>query len=205
MVDKARGQNEGTADGKVGKIADEGSRRALQEQLDQHLEQLRRDARDRAEVEGADQDRQLAEVDLIERRGEGQRDLDEHQHARHRGEDRRIGDIMRTGEGLDVAAELFLQKGRDEHDGREDRETGEDECQVFHGFASFFFFGAKKNARRAVSSSKQKQGRLCANATQKPLLPSGLYRRYRDSTGSCPFRKGLADCDRRPGIDAGLL
>ena len=59
-----------------------------------------------------------------------------------------------------------LQKGRDEHDGREDRETGEDECQVFHGFASFFFFGAKKmpeepslRANKSKGASAQMQRR----------------------------------------------
>ena len=149
VIDKARGQDERAADGKVGKVADKGRRRALQEKLDQHLDELRRHAGDRAEVKGADQDRQLAKVDLIERRREGQRDLDEHQHTRHRGEDRRVGDVVRAREGLDVAAELFLQEGRDEHDGREDCETGEDECQVFHGFASFFLLRSKEKCPKS--------------------------------------------------------
>ena len=136
VIDEAGGQDEGAAHREVGEVADEGRRRALQEQLDQHLDQLRRHAGDRPEIKGADHDRKLAEVDLIEGRGEGQRDLEEHQYARHAGEHRRIGDVVRAGQGLGIAAEQLLQQPGDEHEPREDRKTGENEAQVFHGGSS---------------------------------------------------------------------
>ena len=132
VVDDAGGQDERAADDKVGKFADERGRRALQKELDHDLDKLRHHARDRTEVERADEHRHLAYVELIEARREEERQLKEHEHASHAGENGGIGDVMRAGEGLAVAAEALFGEHSHSEDRREHGDADEDELQVFH-------------------------------------------------------------------------
>ena len=115
VVDHACRQHEGTAHRKVCKVAHEGSGGALEQELHHDLHKFRRNTRNGAEVEGADQDRDLAQVDLIEGRGKEKRDLDKHQHTRKAGENGGIGDVVGVGKGFSLLDhKLFKQCRRDE-------------------------------------------------------------------------------------------
>ena len=108
MIENGRGDDHGAADGEVCKVAHKGRAGALEEQLDDDLQKLRYDARDRPEIERADQHRHLAEVQLVERRREKKRDLQCHQHAR---KGRRYGDereIARLAGPVQLAARQML-------------------------------------------------------------------------------------------------
>ena len=78
VVDDAGRKHKRAADDEVCKVADVGGRRALDDELHENLHQLRDDSGHGAEIECADEDGQLADVELIERRGEEQRQLDQH-------------------------------------------------------------------------------------------------------------------------------
>ena len=84
MIDHGSRKDEGTSHRKVCKISHERCGRPLKKKLDENLDHLRQNTGDRPQIEGADQNRDLAEIDLIEHRCEKQRDLKEHQDTGQR-------------------------------------------------------------------------------------------------------------------------
>ena len=95
LIANRRGQHERAADKEVREVADEGRRRALDKQLEQNFQKLANHAADRAEVERADHDRQFAEVELIERRRDRQREIKNVQDGGNGGEHGDAGDGAR--------------------------------------------------------------------------------------------------------------
>ena len=95
LIANRRGQHERAADKEVREVADEGRRCALDEQLEQNFQKLADHAADRAEIECADHDRQLAEVELIERRRDRQREIEDVQDGGNGGEHGDTGDGAR--------------------------------------------------------------------------------------------------------------
>ena len=66
LIHDRRRQHERAAYQEVGQIPHERGRRALEQQLDEHLQKLAHHARHRPEVKRADQHRQLTEIQLVE-------------------------------------------------------------------------------------------------------------------------------------------
>ena len=77
------------------KVADKGGGRALDQKLQHNLQKLARHARDRSHIKRADHDRQLAEVELIERRRDRQREIEDVQDGGNGGEHGDAGDGAR--------------------------------------------------------------------------------------------------------------
>ena len=174
MVDDAGRQNERAADDEVCKIADESGARALEEKLDHDLDKLRRHARDGTEVKRADEHRHLAYIELIKARREEQRQLKEHEHACHAGKDGGVGDVVRVGERLSVAAEvLFGEQRRAENCGNHD-DAHDDEAQVFHKIQFSFYTGAKKHPKIMYLRARKQYKKRCFRIFFHPDYTVGL-------------------------------
>ena len=131
VVDDSGGKDERAADDEVGKVADEGRARALEQELEQHLEQLGDDTGHGAEVERAHEHRQLAQVHLIEAGREEQRDLEQHQHAAEGGEHGHIADVAAAAAALQIVADRALKQIRKAEQCREHKRADTDKGQVF--------------------------------------------------------------------------
>ena len=132
MVDYACREDERAADDEVCKVADVSGGRAFEQELYDDLQQLRRGTRHRAEVECAYQHRHLTQVELIEARREEQRYLNEHQHARHAGEHRRVAYIVRARKALFVMADVLFKQRCDDEYRRDYQNAAEHKAKVFH-------------------------------------------------------------------------
>ena len=97
-VNDARRDDHGAPDGKVGDFADEGGGGALDHGLDQDLDQLNEDAGHGAVAEGADEDRYLGKVQLVEDWSDGKRELKEHEDGRDGSEHADGGYLAGLGE-----------------------------------------------------------------------------------------------------------
>ena len=148
------GSTKGAAHREVCKVAHEGGGGTLEQELDHDLYKLCRNAGHGAEIEGADEDRDLAQVDLIEGRGKEKRDLDEHQHARKAGKDGSIGDVVGVGKGLALLDHIFFKQRRDDEERRHSGDTGQYESQIFHVCASNSDL-KNKNTRRLIFGQRQ--------------------------------------------------
>ena len=131
VVNDRSGQDERAADDEVGKVADEGRARALEQELEQHLEQLGDNTGHRSEIERAHEHRQLAQVHLIEAGREKQRDLEQHQHAAEGGEHGHIADVAAAAAALQIVADRALKQIRKAEQCREHKRADTDKGQVF--------------------------------------------------------------------------
>ena len=129
-VDDGGGQHERAADGEICEVTDEGGRCALHEQLEDDLDQLAHNAGDRPEIERADQHGQLAQIHLVKRRREEQRDLQQHQNGGNGGEHCDEADAPGRGQTAALSAQTLGEHSQ-QHQSREDRETDEQKRQVF--------------------------------------------------------------------------
>ena len=112
VVDDSGGMVDRAADDEVGKVADKSCARALEQELEQHLEQLGDNTGHRSEIERAHEHRQFAQVDLIEARRKKQRDLEQHQHAAEGGEHGHIADVAAAAAALQNVADRALKQIR---------------------------------------------------------------------------------------------
>ena len=110
VIDDAGGQDEGAAHNEVCKVTDEGGGGALEHQLYQNLKSFCGDTCHRAKVEGADENGQLTQVQLVKAGGEEQGDFNKHQHTCHAGEHCSVAYVMSAGEGLFVLADEFFKQ-----------------------------------------------------------------------------------------------
>ena len=180
MVNDGGGQDQSAAHGKVGEVAHEGGAGALEQELDHDLDEFADHARHGAEAEAAEQHRQLAQIDLIEAGGEENGDLQQHEDARQGGAHGAHGDVLGVSGAHEVFADGFLrQPGQDGKSGKNGGD-GQYEGQVF--FQDLHGFTSKKVRLRAFRRTCRKKSYL---------LPSRLYCRYRNHTGSCA--EALAD------------
>ena len=88
------------------------------------------DAGDRPEIERADQHGQLAQIHLVKRGREEQRDLQQHQNGGNGGEHRDEADAPGRGQTAALSAQTLGEHGQ-QHQSCEDRETDEQKRQVF--------------------------------------------------------------------------
>ena len=131
-IDGGGGQDEAAADDEVCQVAHKGCGSPLDEELQQDLDELHHHPCRRAEGESSHQNGQLAEVQLVEAGGEGQREVEQMQdhgdgreHADHGqlpgGEDRPCHTVLFPGG-------LLQQQRRDEY-----QHDDHKEAQDIHG------------------------------------------------------------------------
>ena len=131
LIANRRGQHERAADKEVREVADEGRRRALDKQLEQNFQKLADHAADRAEIECADHDRQLAEVELIERRRDGQREIKDVQDGGNGGEHGDTGDGARGVQAVALLHHKALGQICRQNERRRHHKADEHKGEVF--------------------------------------------------------------------------
>ena len=202
VIENRGREYKGAADGEIGEVADKIGRRALEQKLEQHFDELADHAGDRPEVERADHDRDLAQIHFVERRRTEKRDLQQHQDARDGGKNGDEADRVRGAQTAAFAAEALSQRsdpGKRRRDQQADQQKGKIFTDALEQFghidhlikiapeADFRRTNARRrrrNFRLRTSSSIQTVKRRAASAARDSDC------RYRIFTGSA-FARGL--------------
>ena len=139
MIEDGSGQNEGAAHDKIGEVTDECRGSAFDKQLDNHFQKFCDDAGHRAQIEGADQDGDFAQIQLIEGRGEKQGDLKVHENAAQSSGHGNKSDVTGLGRAVQVGMDQPFGELGHGHQSGEDQQAHQQKGDVFGcGLQEFF-------------------------------------------------------------------